>query len=162
MPPRTPLERCPKQQASQQLAAYENEFTQSTASEFFAKATRRSGREAKGRNNSKKARETFLQAKGRLWPDVESLLKRYDELKSNDSVSNALRAYNAQTQAHLKVGPSDDLSKKAKQVISYEQTYSPETAPRPKKMSRHETSGPEEKERQASPGAASNTMRCGT
>ena len=71
-----------------------------------------------------------------MWPDFEATLKRYDELKSNDSVLNALRAYNANAQAHLKIGPSDNLSKEAKQVIAYERTYSPETAPQIKKMPR--------------------------
>jgi len=138
MPQRTPLERFQKQQASQQFAVFDNEL-RLTNSELALRQKRLVGEagKQKAENDAKKACETFLQAKGRVWPDVEATLKRYDELKSNDSVLNALRAYNANAQAHLKIGPSDDLSKKAKQVIAYEQTYSPETAPQPRKVPRH-------------------------
>jgi len=138
MPQRTPLERFQKQQASQQFAVFDNEL-RLTNSELALRQKRLVGEAGKQKavNDAKKACETFLQAKGRVWPDVEATLKRYDELKSNDSVLNALRAYNANAQAHLKIGPSDDLSKKAKQVIAYEQTYSPETAPQPRKVPRH-------------------------
>ncbi|HKM53426.1 MAG TPA: hypothetical protein VJY33_08445, partial [Isosphaeraceae bacterium] len=61
---------------------------------------------------------------------------RYDEIKTIDSVLNALMQYNTEAHAHLKIGPSDSLSKKMKQVLEYERTYSPETAPLPKKLSR--------------------------
>jgi len=137
MPARNPLERLQKQEASQQFAAFDNELRW-TNSQIELRRKRLVGEagKQKAEDEFKKARENFLQAKGQLWPDVESLLKRYEELKSNDSVLNALKAHNAQTQARLKIGPSDDLSKKVKLVISYEQTYSPETAPQPKKMSR--------------------------
>jgi hypothetical protein len=137
MPTRTPQEKFNKQQASQQFAVFDNEL-RVTNTELALRQKRLVGEAGKQKavNDAKNACETFLQAKGRLWPDIDALLKRYDELKGNDSVLNALRAYNAQAQARLKIGPSDDLSKKAKQVIAYEQTYSPETAPQPKKMSR--------------------------
>ena len=137
MPQRTPLERFQKQQASQQFAVFDNEL-RLTNSELALRRKRLVGEagKQKAENEAKKACETFLQAKGRLWPDVDSLLKRYDELKSNDSVLNALRTYNAGAHAYLKIGPSDNLSKQAKQVIAYERTYSPETAPQPRKMSR--------------------------
>jgi len=137
MPARTQQERFYKQQASQQFGEFDNELRM-TNSAILLHQKRLVGEagKQKAEDEAKKACENFLQAKGRLWPDVESMLKRYEELKSNDSVLNALRAYNAQAQARIKIGPSDDLSKKAKQVITYEQTYSPETAPQPKKMSR--------------------------
>ena len=137
MPQRTPQQRYEKQVAAQQLNAYDQEL-RLINSELVLRQKRlvdEAGKQ-KAEDDAKKVCETFLQAKGRMWPDVDALLKRYDELKSNDSVSNALRAYNAEAQAHLKIGPSDDLSKKAKQVIAYERTYSPETAPQPRKMSR--------------------------
>jgi hypothetical protein len=47
---------------------------------------------------------------------------------------NALRAYNQEVKAHLKLGPSDKLKKSAQQVVVYEQNFSPETASKPKKM----------------------------
>ena len=138
MPARTQQERFYKQQASQQFPVFDNELRlTNSALELHRKRLVGEAGKQKAENEAKKARDDFLQAKGRLWPDVESLLKRYDELKSNDSVLNAMRAFNAQAQARLKIGPSDDLSKKAKQVIAYEQTYSPETAPQPKKVPRH-------------------------
>ena len=49
---------------------------------------------------------------------------------------NALRAYNRNAKANLKIGPSDQMAKGIRQVIQFEQNYSPETAPRVKKMSR--------------------------
>ena len=96
MPQRTPLERFQKQQASQQFAVFDNEL-RLTNSELALRQKRLVGEagKQKAEDDAKKACETFLQAKGRVWPDVEATLKRYDELKSNDSVLNALRAYNA-------------------------------------------------------------------
>ena len=137
MPQNTPQQRFEKQQAAQQFAVFDNEL-RLTNSELALRQKRLASEagKQKAENDAKQACETFLQAKGRLWPDVDALLNRYDELKKNDSVLNALRAYNAQAQARLRIGPSDDLSKKAKQVITYERMYSPETAPQPKKISR--------------------------
>jgi hypothetical protein len=137
MPQRNPLERLQKQEAAQQLGVFDNELRW-TYSELAFHQKRLVGEAGKQRaeNDAKKACESFLEAKGRLWPDVDALLKRYGELKSNDSVLNALRAYNTAAQAFLKLGPSDDLNKKAKQVITYERNYSPETAPQAKKLSR--------------------------
>ena len=151
MPQNTPQQRFEKQQAAQQFAVFDNELRM-TNSELALRQKRLASEagKQKAENDAKQACETFLQAKGRLWPDVDALLNRYDELKKNDSVLNALRAYNAEAQAHLKIGPSDDLSKKAKQVITYERTYSPETAPQPKKMQQGQAPGLEEKARQAS------------
>ncbi len=138
MPTRSLPERYAKQQAAQQFAVYDNELRMvNSAIEMHRKRLVGEAGKQKAEDEFKSAREKFVQAKGRLWPDVESMLKRYEELKSNDSVLNALRAINAETQARIKIGPSDDLSKKAKVVVGYEQTYSPETAPQPKKVPRH-------------------------
>ncbi len=137
MPARNQQERFYKQQASQQFGEFDNELRMTNSAILLhQKRLVSEAAKQKAEDEAKKACENFLQAKGRLWPDVDSLQKKYDELKSNDSVLNALRAHNSQTQARIKIGPSDDLSKKIKQVITYERTYSPETAPQPKKMSR--------------------------
>ncbi len=137
MPARNPLERLQKQEASQQFAEFDN-VLRWTNSEVELRRKRVVGPvgKQKAEDDFKSAREKFVQAKGQLWPDVDSMQKKYDELKSNDSVLNALRAYNTQAQARIKIGPSDDLSKKAKLVINYERNYSPETAPQPTKLSR--------------------------
>jgi len=137
IPAGTPQEGSAKQQAVQQFRVYDSELRQVDSSlELHRKRLVGEAGKRSAEDEFKKARENFMKAKGRLWPDVESLMKRYDELKSNDSVLNALKAVSAQTQARIKIGPSDDLSKKAKQVIAYERTYSPETAPQPKIVSR--------------------------
>jgi hypothetical protein len=159
MPARNPQERYEKQLASQQFAVFDNEIRM-TNSEIALRQKRRAGpvMQEKVENEARQARDNFLQAKGRFWPDVDSLLKHYDQLKSNDSVLNALRAYNAQAQAHLKIGPSDDLSKKAKLVIGYERTYSPETAPQPKKMSRTKRLDMKKKRDKQGSAGTDNTM----
>ena len=46
-----------------------------------------------------------------MWPVVDEALKQYEQLKENESVMNALRAYNQEVKAHLKIGPSDKLKK---------------------------------------------------
>ena len=79
-------------------------------------------------------RRKFVEAKAEIWPMVEQTLKEYDEIKQNESVLNALKAFNQSTKAHFKLGPSDKLKKAAQQVIAYERSYSPETATKPKKM----------------------------
>jgi hypothetical protein len=79
------------------------------------------------------AREDFLRAKERFWPQVDEISRRYDEIKQNESILNALREYNRQEKVSLKIGPSDNLAKKARQVKDYEREYSPETATQVKK-----------------------------
>jgi hypothetical protein len=81
-------------------------------------------------------RQAFVDAKGQVWSAVEQTMKEYEQLKENDSVGNAIRAYNQAAKAHLRLGPSDKLKKSAQQVIAYERNYSPETASKPKKMKR--------------------------
>jgi hypothetical protein len=81
-------------------------------------------------------RDAFVKAKNQMWPMVDDTLKQYAQLDQNDSVKNALRAYNQEVKAHLRLGPSDVLKKSAQQVVAYEQNFSPETASKPKKMAK--------------------------
>ena len=152
MPQRTPLERFQKQQASQQFAVFDNEL-RLTNSELALRQKRLVGEagKQKAEDDAKKACETFLQAKGRLWPDVDSLLKRYDELKGNDSVLNALRAYNAQAQAHLKNRPFGRLEQEGQTGDRLRADLFTGNGTTAKKGAQAQTSGHEEKERQASP-----------
>jgi hypothetical protein len=89
---------------------------------------------AKAERDFKERRDAFVNAKGEMWPTVDETLKQYEQLKENESVMNALRAYNQEVKAHLKLGPSDKLKKRAQEVVAYEQNFSPETASKPKKM----------------------------
>jgi hypothetical protein len=90
----------------------------------------------KAESDFKERREKFVAAKGQTWPAVEKTVKEYEDIKQNESVLNALKAFNQESKAHFRLGPSDKLTKAAQQVIKYEREYSPETATKPKKMPR--------------------------
>jgi len=135
MPARTLQQRQAKAEAQQYQRAVEQELrdtntqVQRRRSLLVGPAVK-----AKAEREFKQSREAFLKAKGEMWPMVDETMNKYAELNKNDSVRNALRAYNQSVKAHLKLGPTDKFTKGAKQVIAYERNYSPETASQPKKM----------------------------
>jgi hypothetical protein len=137
MPASTPQQRLEKQQAANMFPLFDNEIRM-TNSQIELRRKRLVGevKKEKTENEAKQSCRSFLNAKGQVWPNVESLQKRYGELKADDSVLNALKAFNSSAQAQLKIGPSDDFTKKAKLVLAYEKNYSPDTAPQVKKMTR--------------------------
>ena len=137
MPQRTPQERYAKQVVAQERNTVDVELRQVNY-QLALRQKRLVGEIGKERaeNAFKQASQSFLEAKGRLWPQVEETMKQYEEINNSDSVLNALRAFNRDTKANLKIGPSDALTKKVKMVIAKERQYSPDTAPQPKKKSR--------------------------
>ena len=62
---------------------------------------------------SRIAATSFVKAKAEMWPVGGRDPEEYEQLKENESVMNALRAYNQEVKAHLKLGPSDKLKKSA-------------------------------------------------
>jgi hypothetical protein len=135
MSPRTPQQRQARAEAQQYQRAVEQEL-RDTNTQVQRRRSLLVGpaQKAKAERDFKERRDAFLNAKGEMWPMVDETIKQYDELKANESVKNALRAYNQEVKAHLKLGPSDKFAKGAKQVIAFERNYSPETASQPKKM----------------------------
>ncbi len=161
MPARNPYERFQREQ----VIAERNEWNAELGATNTQQELRRQrlvGDVGKRRaeNDFKQARDEFLGAKRRIWPQIEETLKRYDEIKTIDSVLNALKQYNTEAHAHLKIGPSDSMAKKIKQVLESERTYSPETAPAPKKVPRHkrlEQKKTRKNSKQDSPGSEPST-----
>ncbi len=135
MPERNPQERQAKAEA-QQYQSYVDQVLRDTNTQLERRRSLLVGPvvKAKAESDFKESRQAFLDGKSQMWPLVEQTLKEYGQLKENDSVSNALRAFNQAAKAHLKLGPSDKLMKGARQVVAYERNYSPETASKPKKM----------------------------
>jgi hypothetical protein len=135
MSPRTLQDRQTKADAQQYQRSVEQEL-RATNTQVERRRSLLVGpaEKAKAERDFKQRRDAFLNAKGEMWPMVDETMKQYEQLKANDSVQNALRAYNQEVKAHLKLGPSDKFTKGAKQVIAYERNYSPETASQPKKM----------------------------
>ena len=66
------------------------------------------------------------------------------KIKTIDSVLNAPSSTTPIRMRTSRSGRRIALAKKIKQVLDYERTYSPETAPVPKKVPRHKRLGPEE------------------
>ncbi len=87
----------------------------------------------KAENEFKDVRKKFLAMASEARPPYEDVKKEYEKLSEESAVSNALKAHNQMTKANFKMGPSDKLNKDVADVKRYEQTYSPETAPRPPK-----------------------------
>jgi hypothetical protein len=135
MNPRTPQDRQTKAEAQQYQRAVEQEL-RATNTQVERRRSLLVGpaEKARAERDFKERRDAFVKAKSDMWPMVDETMKQYDQLKENDSVKNALRAYNQEVKAHLKVGPSDKFTKGAKQVISCERNFSPETASQPKRM----------------------------
>ncbi len=135
MSPRTPQDRQVKAEAQQYQRSVEQEL-RATNTQVERRRSLLVGpaEKSKAERDFKGRRDAFVKAKGEMWPMVDETMKQYDQLKENDSVKNALRAYNQEVKAHLKLGPSDKFTKSAKQVIAYERNFSPETASQPKKM----------------------------
>jgi hypothetical protein len=135
MNPRTPQDRQVKAEAQQYHQAVAQEL-RATNTEVERRRVRLVGpaQKAKAERDFKERRDAFVNAKGEMWPTVDETMKQYEQLGQNDSVKNAVRAYNQAVKAHLRLGPSDKFTKAAKQVIAYERNYSPETASQPKKM----------------------------
>ncbi len=159
MPARNPMERLQKQEAAQVLAAYAAEIRgANTQLELRRKRLVGDAGKQRAENQAKDACRTFLAAKADLWPEYERLMGRYLELKNDDAVQNALKVYNSKAQAHLKLGPSDDLTRKVKLVLDYERTYSPETAPQLKKLTRVQKLDRKKKLKKPSSSAADDTM----
>jgi hypothetical protein len=135
MSPRTPQQRQAKAEAQQYQGAVEQELRDTNTQLQRRRILLASPAvKAKTEDDFKERRDAFVKAKGEMWPMVDETLKQYVQLNQNDSVMNALRAYNQGVKAHLKLGPSDKLKKGAQQVVAYERNYSPETASKPKKM----------------------------
>jgi hypothetical protein len=159
MPTRNPMERLQKQEVVAERNAWDAEL-RATNTQLELRRRRLVGEPGKrqAEEDFNQARGEFLGAKRKIWPQIEKTLNRYDELKTIDSVLNALKQYNADAHAQLKIGPSDSMTKKIKQVFEYERTYSPETAPAPKKVARHkrlEKKKTRKNTKQASPDSAS-------
>jgi hypothetical protein len=135
MPQRSFLERQAKAEAQQYQRAVDQELRDTnTQVERRRSLLVGPAEKARAERDFNNRREAFVDAKGQVWPMVEQTMKEYEQLKENDSVGNAIRAYNQAAKAHLKPGPSDKFKKSAQQVIAYERNYSPETATKPKKM----------------------------
>jgi hypothetical protein len=135
MPQRGPLQQQARAQAVQYQRAVDQELRDTnTQLERRRSLLASPAEKARVERDFNDRRQAFVDAKGQAWPAVEQTMKEYDQLKENDSVGNAIRAYNQAAKAHLKLGPSDKLKKSAQQVIAYERNYSPETATKPKKM----------------------------
>jgi hypothetical protein len=134
MPERNPPERQAKAEA-QQYQSYVDQVLRDTNTQLERRRSLLVGPavKAKAESDFKERRQAFLDGKSQMWPLVEQTLKEYEQLKENDSVSNALRAFNQAAKAHLKLGPSDKLMKEARQVVASERIFSPETASKPKK-----------------------------
>jgi hypothetical protein len=135
--PSTPQQRQAKAEAQQYQRAVEQELRDTnTQLQRRRNLLASSAVKAKTEDDFKDRRDAFVRAKGEMWPMVDETLKQYEQLNQNDSVKNALRAYNQGVKAHLKLGPSDKLKKGAQQAVAYEQNFSPETASKPKKTSK--------------------------
>jgi hypothetical protein len=134
MSPRTPQQRQAKAEAQQYQRSVEQEL-RDTNTQVQRRRSLLVGpaEKARAERDFKERRDAFVKAKGEMWPTVDETLKQYEQLNQNDSVKNALRAYNQEVKAHLKLGPSDKMKKSAQQVVAYEQNFSPETATKPKK-----------------------------
>jgi hypothetical protein len=137
MPSRTPQERLARAEAQQYVRAVEQEL-RDTNTQVQRRRSLLVGpaEKARAERDFKERRDAFVKAKAAMWPAVDEALKQYEQLKENESVMNALRAYNQEVKAHLKLGPSDKLKKSAQQVVAYEQNFSPETASKPKKTAK--------------------------
>jgi hypothetical protein len=137
MPSRTPQERMARAEAQQYQRAVEQEL-RDTNTQVQRRRSLLVGpaEKAKAERDFKERRDAFVKAKAEMWPVVDEALKKYEQLKENESVMNALRAYNQEVKAHLKIGPSDKMKKTAQQVVAYEQNFSPETASKPKKTAK--------------------------
>ena len=94
------------------------------------------GEKDKAENEFKEIRKTFLVMASEARPPYEDVEEEYEKLSEESAVSNALKAHNQLTKANFKMGPSDKLNKDVADVKRYEQVYSPETAPRPTKMTK--------------------------
>jgi hypothetical protein len=134
MPSRTPQDRLALSQARAYRQSVDQELRNTNSQiEFRRKRFVPVRVKDKAENDFKEARKRFLEVASNTRPLYDKVLQEYATLSEDNTVSNALKAYNQMTKANFKLGPSDKLKKDVGDVKKYEQAYSPETAPRPTK-----------------------------
>ncbi len=85
-------------------------------------------RKDKAEEDFKDVRKVFLEKSGEIGQDYTAVKEAYLPILDDSALKASLKAYNQQTRANLKFGPSEALKKGIGTILKYEQDYSPETA----------------------------------